>query len=59
MTTLDAAATPPSLDVLTEAARQVGARYPELFAHQRSGVTFLLARRRAILAGARRWGPPR
>ena len=40
----------PSDEVLAEAAKQVGRTYPGLFAHQRTGVTFLLARRRAILA---------
>ena len=41
---------PPSLDVLAEAAARIGSAYPELFEHQRTGVTFLLSRRRAILA---------
>lgn len=37
-------------EFLVEAAERVGAAYPGLFAHQRSGVAFLLSRRRAILA---------
>jgi SWI/SNF-related matrix-associated actin-dependent regulator 1 of chromatin subfamily A len=40
----------PSADVLAEAAHQVAAHYPGLYAHQRTGITFLLARQRAILA---------
>ncbi|MFZ4720842.1 MAG: DEAD/DEAH box helicase [Ilumatobacteraceae bacterium] len=39
-----------SADFLVTAAERVGAAYPELFAHQRSGVAFLLSRRKAILA---------
>ncbi len=41
---------PPSPETLAHAAQLVGRSYPDLFAHQRSGVAFLLARRRAILA---------
>ena len=41
---------PPSSEVLAEAARRVAEAYPDLYAHQRTGVAFLLARRRAILA---------
>ena len=41
---------PPSHDALAEAARQIGAAYPGLYDHQRAGIAFLLARRRAILA---------
>ncbi len=41
---------PPSPEVLEHVARQVAERYPGLYAHQRTGVTFLLARRWAILA---------
>ena len=41
---------PPSEELLGEAARRVGEAYPGLYAHQRTGVSFLLARRRAILA---------
>jgi SWI/SNF-related matrix-associated actin-dependent regulator 1 of chromatin subfamily A len=36
--------------VLEHVARQVAERYPGLYAHQQTGITFLLARRRAILA---------
>ncbi len=43
-------ATPPSQEVLGEAARRVAEAYPSLYEHQRSGVAFLLSRRRAILA---------
>jgi SWI/SNF-related matrix-associated actin-dependent regulator 1 of chromatin subfamily A len=42
--------TPPSHEVLGEAARRVAEAYPSLYEHQRSGVAFLLSRRRAILA---------
>src|SRR5262245_8619683 len=42
--------TPPSDELLGEAARRVGEGYPGLYAHQRTGIAFLLARRRAILA---------
>ncbi len=41
---------PPSTDALMEAANQVASAYPDLYPHQRAGVAFLLARRRAILA---------
>ena len=41
---------PPSEELLGEAARRVGDAYPGLYAHQRTGVAFLLSRRRAILA---------
>jgi SWI/SNF-related matrix-associated actin-dependent regulator 1 of chromatin subfamily A len=41
---------PPSADVLGEAARQIATAYPDLFAHQRTGIAFLLSRRSAILA---------
>jgi SWI/SNF-related matrix-associated actin-dependent regulator 1 of chromatin subfamily A len=41
---------PPSEELLGEAARRVGEVYPGLYAHQRAGISFLLARRRAILA---------
>ena len=47
---LTMSATPPSDDALAEAARQIAAAYPGLFAHQRAGIAFLLSRRRAILA---------
>ena len=40
----------PSEELLGEAARRVGEAYPGLYAHQRAGISFLLARRRAILA---------
>jgi SWI/SNF-related matrix-associated actin-dependent regulator of chromatin subfamily A-like protein 1 len=43
-------AAPPSDDALAEAARRIAAAYPDLFAHQRAGIAFLLSRRRAILA---------
>jgi SWI/SNF-related matrix-associated actin-dependent regulator 1 of chromatin subfamily A len=43
-------AAPPSAEVLAEAARRIAAAYPGLYEHQRSGVAFLCARRRAILA---------
>src|SRR5262245_23605924 len=46
----DPIAPPPSSDALAEAARQLGQTYPDLYGHQRSGVAFLLSRRRAILA---------
>src|SRR5579884_2978606 len=49
----------PSQEVLAEAASQVGRAYPGLFAHQRTGVTFLLARRRAILADSMGLGKSR
>ena len=39
-----------SAEFLVEAAERVGRAYPDLFAHQRSGVAFLLSRHRAILA---------
>jgi len=50
MVTPSAHAALPSTDALAEAARQVASAYPDLFSHQRTGVTFLLSRRRAILA---------
>src|SRR6476660_8175312 len=40
----------PSEELLGEAARRVAEAYPGLYGHQRSGIAFLLARRRAILA---------
>jgi SWI/SNF-related matrix-associated actin-dependent regulator of chromatin subfamily A-like protein 1 len=43
-------AVPPSAEVLGEAGRRVAAAYPGLYAHQRTGVAFLLSRGRAILA---------
>jgi SWI/SNF-related matrix-associated actin-dependent regulator 1 of chromatin subfamily A len=43
-------AVPPSAELLGEAARRVAEAYPGLYAHQRSGIAFLLSRRRAILA---------
>jgi SWI/SNF-related matrix-associated actin-dependent regulator of chromatin subfamily A-like protein 1 len=43
-------APPPSAEVLGDLARRVADAYPDLYAHQRSGVAFLLSRRRAILA---------
>jgi SWI/SNF-related matrix-associated actin-dependent regulator 1 of chromatin subfamily A len=43
-------AVPPSAEVVAEVARRVAEAYPSLYAHQRLGVAFLLARRRAILA---------
>ena len=42
----------PSEELLGEAARRVAGAYPGLYGHQRSGVAFLLARRRAILQRA-------
>ena len=39
-----------SAEFLITAAERVGAAYPDLFPHQRTGVAFLLSRRRAILA---------
>ena len=39
-----------SAEFLISAAERVGAAYPDLFAHQRTGVAFLLSRRKAILA---------
>src|SRR5215831_12280963 len=50
MSDLSVGTVPPSEEVLGEAARQVAVAYPGLYAHQRSGVAFLLSRRRAILA---------
>jgi SWI/SNF-related matrix-associated actin-dependent regulator of chromatin subfamily A-like protein 1 len=44
------ASSPPSPEVLAQAARQVAEAYPGLYAHQRAGVAFLLSRRRSILA---------
>jgi SWI/SNF-related matrix-associated actin-dependent regulator 1 of chromatin subfamily A len=41
---------PPSHELLGEAARRIEDAYSGLYAHQRSGVAFLLSRRRAILA---------
>src|SRR5688500_1922675 len=41
---------PPTAEALGEIATRVAAAYPGLYAHQRSGVAFLLARTRAILA---------
>lgn len=41
---------PPSAEVLADLAGRVAAAYPDLYAHQRAGVAFLLSRRRAILA---------
>ena len=41
---------PPSEELLGEAARRIGDAYPGLYAHQRTGISFLLSRRRAILA---------
>jgi len=49
----------PSDEVLAEAAKQVGRAYADLFVHQRTGVTFLLARRRAILADSMGLGKSR
>src|SRR5262245_25793816 len=46
----EAGAVPPSDELLGEAARRVAEAYPGLYAHQRTGIAFLLARRRAILA---------
>lgn len=43
-------AVPPSEELLGDAARRVAEAYPGLYAHQRSGIAFLLSRRRAILA---------
>lgn len=39
-----------SADFLVTAAERVGVAYPDLFNHQRTGVAFLLSRKRAILA---------
>jgi SWI/SNF-related matrix-associated actin-dependent regulator 1 of chromatin subfamily A len=44
------ASVPPSAEVVAELARRVAEAYPGLYAHQRAGIAFLLARRRAILA---------
>ena len=41
---------PPSEELLTDAAGRIAEAYPGLYAHQRSGIAFLLSRRRAILA---------
>lgn len=41
---------PPSAELLGEAARRLAEAYPGLYTHQRSGIAFLLSRRRAILA---------
>ena len=41
---------PPSEELLGEAARRIAEAYPGLYAHQRTGIAFLLSRRRAILA---------
>src|SRR5262249_12968025 len=41
---------PPSDELLGEAATRISEAYPGLYAHQRSGIAFLLSRRRAILA---------
>src|SRR5262245_8189733 len=46
----EAGAVAPSDELLGEAARRVADAYPGLNAHQRTGIAFLLARRRAILA---------
>src|SRR5439155_26707531 len=43
-------APPPSAEVLGDLARRVADAYPDLYAHQRAGVAFLLSRRRAVLA---------
>lgn len=50
MTTEQIQIAPPSHDALAAAAHQIAAAYPDLYAHQRAGIAFLLARRRAILA---------
>jgi len=50
MVTDQTVAIPPSHDALAEAARQIATAYPDLYAHQRAGIAFLLARSRAILA---------
>src|SRR6188474_979695 len=50
MTAPDSGTTPVSVELLAQAATQVAGAYPDLFAHQRAGIAFLLARRRAILA---------
>lgn len=47
---MPAAPDPQSADYLVHAAEHVGTAYPDLFAHQRNGVAFLLSRRKAILA---------
>jgi SNF2 family DNA or RNA helicase len=52
-------AVPPSEEVLSDVARRVSSAYPDLFAHQRSGVAFLMSRRRAILADDRGLGKTR
>lgn len=44
------ATTPVSAELLGEAARRVAEAYPGLYAHQRTGIAFLLSRGRAILA---------
>src|SRR4249919_3587280 len=43
-------AVPPSEELLGDAARRIAEAYPGLYAHQRSGIAFLVSRRRAILA---------
>ena len=43
-------AVPPSEELLGEAAQRIAEAYPGLYAHQHSGIAFLLSRRRAILA---------
>src|SRR6188474_1915548 len=50
MTAPDSGTTPVSVELLAQAATQVAGAYPDLFAHQRAGVAFLMSRRRAILA---------
>ena len=41
-------APPPSAEVLGDLARRVADAYPDLYTHQRSGIAFLLSRRREI-----------
>jgi SWI/SNF-related matrix-associated actin-dependent regulator 1 of chromatin subfamily A len=45
--------------VLADLARRVADAYPDLYAHQRTGIAFLLSRRRAILADDMGLGKPR
>ena len=46
----DGAGAPVSAEVLGEAGRRVAEAYPGLYAHQRTGIAFLMSRGRAILA---------
>jgi len=50
LTTEQAISANPSPELLAEAAQRVGAAYSNLYAHQRTGIAFLLSHRRSILA---------